>query len=121
MRTPTDRCELISQEALRRVILVMAQCNSALYPKGSFPTTRERRTKEQINITVKHDALTAARAEALFGNLLATGSRPSCGEVDGAIRVAVRARGGVRGCAGSDSMTFRPERSACRPASLAGS
>jgi len=40
-------------------------------------------------MTIKHDALTTARAEALFGNLLTTSSRPPCGEVDGAIRVAV--------------------------------
>jgi hypothetical protein len=72
-------------------------------------------------MTIKHDALTTARAEALFGNLLTTSSRPPCGEVDGAIRVAVGARGDVRRCAGSDSMTFPPERSASRPASLAGS
>ncbi len=50
-------------------------------------------------MTVKTDPLTAARAEALFTSQLSTGSRPAYAVVDEAIRVAVRARGGVRGCA----------------------
>ena len=44
------------------------------------------------------DILTAARAEALFTSPLATGSHPARAAVDEAIRVAVRAHGGVRGC-----------------------
>ncbi|MBG0565819.1 hypothetical protein [Actinoplanes aureus] len=43
--------------------------------------------------------LTDARAEALFTSPLATGSRPDHDIVEQAIRAAVRARGGVRGCA----------------------
>lgn len=43
--------------------------------------------------------LSAARAEALFTSQLATGSRPTYEVVETAIRVAVRAHGGVRGCA----------------------
>ena len=43
--------------------------------------------------------LTAARAEALFTSQLATGSQPAFDVVETAIRVAVRAHGGVRGCA----------------------
>ncbi|MEU4425503.1 hypothetical protein AB0F81_33185 [Actinoplanes sp. NPDC024001] len=43
--------------------------------------------------------LTDARAEALFTSSLATGSRPEQHVVEQAIRTAVRARGGVRGCA----------------------
>lgn len=43
--------------------------------------------------------LTAARAEALFTSQLATGSHPAYDVVDEAIRIAVRAHGGVRGCA----------------------
>ncbi|HEX5205368.1 hypothetical protein ACFQS1_26605 [Paractinoplanes rhizophilus] len=43
--------------------------------------------------------LTAARAEALFTSELATGSRPSYDVVDETIRLALRAHGGVRGCA----------------------
>jgi hypothetical protein len=50
-----------------------------------------------MNITT--DALTAARAEALFTSPLATGSHPTGAVVDEAIRVAVRAHGGVRSCA----------------------
>ena len=47
----------------------------------------------------KTAVLTAARAEALFTSPLATGSQPACGVVEEAIRTAVRAHGGVRGCA----------------------
>lgn len=47
----------------------------------------------------KVDPLTAARAEALFTSTLPTGSRPHRGIVDGVIRTAVRAHGGIRGCA----------------------
>ncbi|MFI5896302.1 hypothetical protein ACIA5D_40000 [Actinoplanes sp. NPDC051513] len=43
--------------------------------------------------------LTAARAEALFTSQLATGSDPSYDAADKAIRLALRAHGGVRGCA----------------------
>jgi hypothetical protein len=50
-------------------------------------------------MNLKIDALTAARAEALFTSPLATGSHPTRATVDEAIRVAVRAHGGVRSCA----------------------
>ena len=43
--------------------------------------------------------LAAARAEALFTSPLSTGSHPSGDAVAEAIRDAVRAHGGVRGCA----------------------
>ena len=49
--------------------------------------------------TTTTDVLTAARAEALFTSPLSTGSTPVRAAVDEAIRVAVRAHGGVRGCA----------------------
>jgi hypothetical protein len=56
--------------------------------------------KEEITMTTTATApLTAARAEALFTSQLATGSRPTHDVVEAAIRVAVRAHGGVRGCA----------------------
>src|SRR5919112_1227579 len=61
--------------------------------------TRERRTEEEIPMTITTDPLTAARAEALFTSRLSTGSRPAYTVVDEAIRVAVRAHGGVRGSA----------------------
>lgn len=48
---------------------------------------------------IKVDPLTAARAEALFTSTLPTGSRPEHGIVDSMIRAAVRAHGGIRGCA----------------------
>ncbi|WP_188195983.1 hypothetical protein [Nonomuraea sp. SYSU D8015] len=48
---------------------------------------------------VTTDFLTAARAEALFGSDLPTGSAPSGPEVTAAIRRAVRTHGGTRGCA----------------------
>jgi hypothetical protein len=62
-------------------------------------TNQEGRTEEEIPMTIKTDPLTAARAEALFTSQLATGSRPAHDVADQAIRLAVRARGGVRGCA----------------------
>ena len=43
--------------------------------------------------------LTAARAEALFTSPLSTGSHPVFDVAEEAIRIAVRAHGGVRGCA----------------------
>jgi hypothetical protein len=52
--------------------------------------------KEEIPMTTM---LTAARAEALFTSRLATGSTPSAAAVEEAIRSAVSAHGGVRGCA----------------------
>jgi hypothetical protein len=50
-------------------------------------------------MTTMTSPLTAARAEALFTSLLDTGSRPAADVVEEAIRIAVRAHGGVRGCA----------------------
>jgi hypothetical protein len=47
----------------------------------------------------KVDPLTAARAEALFTSHLSTSSRPTATDVADAIRTAVRAHGGTRGCA----------------------
>lgn len=51
-------------------------------------------------------ALTAARAEALFTTGLPTGSRPELEVVEAAIRTAVRAHGGVRGCAADVAAEF---------------
>ena len=51
-------------------------------------------------MTTQTTLLTAARAEALFTSRLATGSHPQYAVVEEAIRIAVRAHGGVRGCAG---------------------
>lgn len=48
-----------------------------------------------INTTI----LAAARTEALFTSALATGSRPAYDVAEAAIRLTVRAHGGVRGCA----------------------
>jgi len=50
-------------------------------------------------MTTTTTALTAARAEALFTSHLSTGSHPAYHVVEQAIRLAVRAHGGVRGCA----------------------
>jgi hypothetical protein len=50
-------------------------------------------------MTITIDALTAARAEALFTSPLSTGSLPTRSALDDAIRAAVRAHGGVRSCA----------------------
>jgi hypothetical protein len=45
------------------------------------------------------ETLPAARAEALFASDVRTGSRPTVQEATSAIRSAVRAYGGVLGCA----------------------
>jgi hypothetical protein len=50
-------------------------------------------------MTTETTPLTAARAEALFTSQLATGSQPANDVLEEAIRIAVRAHGGVRGCA----------------------
>ncbi|HEY8200240.1 MAG TPA: hypothetical protein VII47_02700, partial [Actinomycetota bacterium] len=50
-------------------------------------------------MTSSPDPLTAARAEALFTSALSATSHPDPGEVAAAIRAAVRAHGGIRGCA----------------------
>jgi hypothetical protein len=50
--------------------------------------------------------LTAARAEALFTSRLATGSEPDLDLVEQAIRLAVRAHGGVRGCAADVALEY---------------
>lgn len=50
-------------------------------------------------MTTTATILTVARAEALFTSRLTTGSQPSYDTVEEAIRVAVRAHSGVRGCA----------------------
>ena len=50
-------------------------------------------------MTTHPTPLTAARAEALFTSCLATGSHPSRAAAEEAIRTAVRAHHGVRGCA----------------------
>jgi hypothetical protein len=52
-----------------------------------------------VHMTTTTDVLTAARAEALFTSPLPTGTHPARATVDEAIRVAVRAHGGVRNCA----------------------
>jgi hypothetical protein len=44
------------------------------------------------------DILAVARAEALFTSELGTGAHPSRVEATSAIRCALRANGGVRGC-----------------------
>jgi hypothetical protein len=49
--------------------------------------------------TAPTDPLTAARAEALFTSDLPTGTSSTRGEVNAAVRRAVRAHGGTRGCA----------------------
>lgn len=67
-------------------------------------------------MTTETTMLTAARAEALFTSPLATGSRPSHEVVELAIRFAVRAHGGVRGCAGDVAAEYgdHPETAAPR-------
>ena len=50
-------------------------------------------------MTIETTLLTAARAEALFTSRLSTGSHPAYAVVEREIRLAVRAHGGVRGCA----------------------
>src|SRR3954447_10885566 len=52
------------------------------------------------------DPLTAARAAALFVSGLPTTKQPSRTEVEAAIRHALRARGGTRGCAADMAATY---------------
>ena len=57
-------------------------------------------------MTTQATALTAARAEALFTSQLGTGSKLTYDVVEDAIRIAVHAHGGVRGCAGDVAAEF---------------
>jgi hypothetical protein len=59
----------------------------------------QSRTKKKIAMNTNSAILTAARTEALFTSVLATGSDPAYDIVEQAIRTAVRTHGGVRGCA----------------------
>jgi len=60
--------------------------------------------------------LAAARAEALFTSDLPAGREPTRSEVAEAIRQAVRAHGGTRGCAGEVAAAYgnHPETAAPR-------
>jgi hypothetical protein len=62
------------------------------------------------------DIITAARAEALFTSKLATGSAPTPADTERAIRQAVHANGGVRGCASQMAYGYgdNPEAAATR-------
>jgi hypothetical protein len=62
------------------------------------------------------EIFTAARAEALFTSELPTGSEPASADLEHAIRCAVRAHGGVRGCASRMAYGFgeSPEAAANR-------
>lgn len=66
---------------------------------GVFEGLYDNDVLKERTMTITTDALTAARAEALFTSPLSTGSRPSGPAVDDAIRAAVRSHGSVRGCA----------------------
>jgi hypothetical protein len=78
---------------------------SSRRPDG--PTRKEVQLKEEIRMTTTTTTLlSAARAEALFTSRLATGSRPTYEVAQTAIRVAVRAHGGVRGCAAEVAAEF---------------
>ena len=53
-----------------------------------------------------YDFLTAARADALFASSISARPDPTVAEVCAAIRQAVRAHGGTRGCAGEVAAAF---------------
>jgi hypothetical protein len=79
-------------------------------------TYRATPEKEAITMAKDIDLLTAARAEALFTSCLSAGTRPAPGEVAEAIRAAMRAYGGSRGCAAEVAAAYgeRPETAAPR-------
>jgi hypothetical protein len=62
------------------------------------------------------DIITAARAEALFTSELPTDSEPNLTDTEHAIRYAVQAYGGVRGCASQMAYGYgeHPEAAAYR-------
>lgn len=62
------------------------------------------------------EALIVARAEALFASDISSQCQPDESEVAAAIRRAVRAHGGVRGCAGEVGAAYGecPETAAAR-------
>ena len=77
---------------------------------GSVPRQRDGA------ITMAHDRLLAARAVALFVSDLSSQHHPGEAAVAAAISDAVRAHGGVRGCAGEVGAAYgeRPETAAAR-------
>jgi hypothetical protein len=62
------------------------------------------------------DVIATARAEALFTSDLSAGDEPSKKQLTAAIRRAVRAHGGIRGCAGEVAAAHggQPETAAAR-------
>jgi hypothetical protein len=67
-------------------------------------------------MTTVTDVLTAARAEALFASDLSIHHLPTAAQISAAIRNAVRAHGGTRGCAGEVAAAYGdyPESAAAR-------
>ncbi len=67
-------------------------------------------------MTTTTDPLTAARAAALFVSDVSAAEQPSDAEVDAAIRTALRAHGGSRGCAADMAAAYgdHPELAAPR-------
>jgi hypothetical protein len=63
------------------------------------PAAHHRLYGQTRTATASTDPLTATRAEALFTSDLPTGTCPTRGEVNAAVRRAVHAHGGTRGCA----------------------
>jgi hypothetical protein len=57
-------------------------------------------------VTMAHYRLIAARADALFASNMSAGSYPTVAEVCTAIRQALRAHGGARGCRGEVAAAF---------------
>jgi hypothetical protein len=82
-------------------------------PTGPHPVDPSRKATAMIDPT---DALTAARAEALFTSDISASSQPSPAEVDRAIRRAIISHGGIRGCAAEVAAAYgdQPETAAPR-------
>ena len=57
-------------------------------------------------MTATRDALTAARATALFVSGLSSTEQPSRTQVEAAIKNALQSRGGTRGCAAEMAAAF---------------
>lgn len=84
-------------------------------PKAWTSGIAIQRLREQPE-PAAHDRLLAARALALFVSDLSSQHQPGKAAVAAAISYAVRAHGGVRGCAGEVGAAYgeRPETAAAR-------
>jgi RNA polymerase sigma factor (sigma-70 family) len=114
-----EQCSL--QRSLHGLPPPMGSVNTekriSVSPEPAAETASElRRERHGGGVTMSPDRIIVARAEALFASDLPMQCHPSEAAVAAAIRNAVKAHGGVRGCAGDVAAAYGdyPETAAAR-------